>query len=189
MAKAQQQPIPAPVLDAPEDMGPPKSYRLQISLGMVSLILLQMLLLWFVLPSPAQVGREIGLNPVDSIGIFEDGDVIPPGVIREEDFDEILISQITVRNVVDGMNERFSLTMNVTVRRGREARLFERAFERRIARIIDRVETIMRQSTYEERREADLTTIKERSKRAINEVLGTPWVQGVLITEVAFEAN
>jgi flagellar basal body-associated protein FliL len=37
--------------------------------------------------------------------------------------------------------------------------------------------------------EPGLTTIKEKAKKAINEILGTPWVQEVLVTEVVFEAN
>ena len=191
MAKAQQQPEPAPVLDTPEEQGPPKSYRLQITLGMVSLILLQMLLLWFVLPPPAQTRERIGMNARDGVGDFENIDPVPPGLIREEDLAEIRIGNepITVRAVVDGGNERFSLTMHVGVRRGREERQFERLYEGRMNRIIDRIETIMRQATHEERSEAELTTIKERAKRAINEIIGNNWVQSVLITNVTFEAT
>ena len=33
----------------------------------------------------------------------------------------------------------------------------------------------------------EFTAIKERSKQVINEILGTPWVQEVLISDVTFE--
>ena len=91
----------------------------------------------------------------------------------------------TARN---DMNERFSLTMRVTVL-AREQRAFDRQYERLEQQIIDSVETIMFVSTPEERREAELTTIREKSKQAINEILGTPWVQEVLIRNVTIETN
>ena len=114
---------------------------------------------------------------------------VVPGVIRQETVAKKLIGDEPL-SVVGGdneMNEIFSLTMHVHVRAGREERLFERAYERRRQRIVDSVETIMRQSTYEERREVDLATIKEKSKQAINEILEIPWVQRVLISKVTFE--
>ena len=116
---------------------------------------------------------------------------VPPGVIRQETVAKRLIGDEPLSVVVehDEMNEIFSLTMHVHVRAGREERLFDRVYERRKQRIVDGVETIMRAATHEERMEEGYTTIKEKSKQAINEVLGTPWVQQVIITDVTIEAN
>ena len=93
---------------------------------------------------------------------------------------------ITVRTVRDGMNERFSLTMHVVVL-AREQRAFERQYARYEQRVIDRVEAIMRAATPEERMDEEFTAIKAKSIQAISDILGTPWVQEVLISDVTFE--
>ena len=95
------------------------------------------------------------------------------------------LSVATTRN---DMNEKFSLTMHVVVHQ-REQRAFERQYERHGQRVIERIETIMLAATLEERMEVGYTTIKERSRQAINEILGTPWVQEVLISGVTIETN
>ena len=133
-------------------------------------------------------------NTFDVNGHDKDKDVFsivpPPGIIRLETVAKKLIGDgpLSVVVVHDEMNEHFSLTMHVHVRAGREERLFERAYERRWQRVIDSVETIMRAATREERMEEGYTTIKEKSKQAINEILGTPWVQNVLISGVSYAA-
>jgi flagellar basal body-associated protein FliL len=37
--------------------------------------------------------------------------------------------------------------------------------------------------------EVNFTTLREKLKKAINEVLGTPWIQEVLFTEYGFESQ
>ena len=97
-----------------------------------------------------------------------------------------------ITNVLDDTTgfstETFSLTMFVTVQQ-RDLRHFERRFEQCKIEVIDRVSTVLRASTTEERREGGHTAIKERVRREINEVLGTPWVQQVLFINVTHEVN
>ena len=188
MAKAQQQPEPAPVLDTPEELGPPKSYRLQVTLGLVALILLQMTVLWCVLPAKPVVQERIGLPLGAPDNLFDAQPLVPPDPGRPEILAERPIGPLRVRSEVNERNETFALTMNVTVRQ-REVRRFETEYERREQRVVDAVETVLRLSSPDERREAEYTTIRARAKQAINEVLGTPWVQEVLVRDVTLEAN
>ena len=116
---------------------------------------------------------------------------VVPGVIRQETVAKKLIGDEPLSVVVgdNEMNEIFSLTMHVYVRAGREERLFDRVYERREQRIVDSVETIMKAATHEERMEEGFITIKEKSKQAINEIIGTPWVQDVFISNITIETN
>ena len=95
---------------------------------------------------------------------------------------------ITVMTIRDGMVERFSLTMRVTVR-AQDAGAFDKEYESFSRQINESIAIIMRDATPEERMEVEFTTIKERAKERINEILGTPWVQEVIITGVTFEVQ
>jgi len=88
-----------------------------------------------------------------------------------------------ITDVRGDVNETFSLTMHVVVQQ-RELRHFERRFEQCEIELIDRVTVVLRASTTEERMEAANIAIRERVKRTINDVLGTPWVLEVLFTEI-----
>jgi len=46
---------------------------------------------------------------------------------------------------------------------------------------------VLHTSTTEERKEAGNMAIKERLKRAINDVIGMPWVREVIFTEISHE--
>jgi len=93
-----------------------------------------------------------------------------------------------IRNVRDGGTETFSLVMRISIRE-----TDERAFARRYAQveneIIDRITAILSASTTTERIETGHTTIKERVRRAMNEVLGTPWVNQVFFTEITHRVD
>jgi len=193
MAKEQKQEqnLP-PVPEGSEITGPPKSYRLYIALGFVSLILLQTIVLALVASALARhTPQQIGLDPVRSVDNFGNVPGVPPNVRPAERMNEIQIGTRTtfnIRNVRDDANEVFSLIMHVSVRQ-RDARQFERRFGECENEVIDRVTAILSASTTEERREAGHTAIKERVRRTINDVLGTPWVQQVFFAEITHEVN
>jgi len=90
---------------------------------------------------------------------------------------------ISVRIPRGDMNETFTLTMHVTVRE-REQWRFDAEYERRMHQIIASVENVMRAATSEERTEVGHAGIRERSRRVINDVLGTPFVNDVFLTNV-----
>ena len=96
-----------------------------------------------------------------------------------------------VRTHYDNVTDEFSLIMYVKVRKADELK-FDRRYEQATVEIIDHVTAILNVSTTEERKEVRRTAIRERAirervKKAINAVLGTPWVQDVLFTEIVHE--
>ena len=184
MAKETKQPAPAVVPDAPEVLAAPKSFRLYIALGFVSLILFQMIVIFMMLPAPAKPPPIGGYNPGGpGGGIFDDTPLPAPNIGPEVRLVERQIGSVplSVTQPRGDSNEVFTLTMHVTVRE-REQWRFDAEYERRTFRVIASVENVMRAATPAERNEVGHATIGERSRRAINEVLGTPWVQQVFIT-------
>jgi len=186
--KQEQNPPPAP--DAPEGVGPPKSYRLYILLGFISLILFEMTLLFLLLPAK-QPDKKAGIDPNEGPGNYRDVSPDPKEIIKPEVMSEIQVGDRNTfkisQNRSDG-NETFSLIMHISVKKAEESR-FQRRYDQCVQEIIDRATGILGASTTEERREPNHTTIKERLKRAMNEVLGTPWVQKILFSEVNHAVN
>jgi len=171
----------------PEVQGPPKSYRLHITLGFVSLILFQVILLWLILPAKQSPTRyRGGLDPTTGTRGFEDSAPIPPGIIKPEDVVERSINggraftgKITKKG--SDVTESYSLVMHVTVK-SKEAKKFDKRYADCQQTIIDRVSGMLRINVAEYYYEAGHTTLKEKAKKEINGVLGTPWVQSVLIS-------
>jgi hypothetical protein len=176
---------PAP--DVVATLGPPKSYRLQIMLGFVGLILFQMIVLWMLLPSRTVVRANMGINPLDGVVGIDDVSSVAGDLIPKEEMVELPVQNdpFKVTQLRGEETERLTLRMHVVVRK-KEERAFTRQYEQFRMRILDRVESVLTLSTRAERQETGHTAIKERSKKAINEVLGTPWVQEVLIAEFSF---
>jgi hypothetical protein len=101
---------------------------------------------------------------------------------------EKTIDRFAIKRVQNESNESISLTMHVVILRQDERRFNER-FAACQQQIMDRLTSILHTSTPGELTEAGFTTIKERSKRAINDVLETPWVQEVLISDFKYEIH
>ena len=188
MAKEQKptEPAPVPDFDAPA-LGPPKSYRLQIMLGFVSLVLFQMIILWTLLPSRQVVRANMGINVLDGVVGIDNVSPVAENLIPREAMTELPIRSepFKVKQLRGEDTENLTLRIHVLVRK-KEERAFTRQFEQFRMRILDRVESVLTLSTRAERQEMGHTAIKERSKKAINEELGTPWVQQVLISEYSF---
>jgi hypothetical protein len=185
--KPEQNPAPAP--DVPEELGPPKSYRLHIALGLVALVLFQTVVLavalraWF--PPPGIV--NLGLDPVNSVGMgLDDVNTVPPDIGKREALLEKPINEgkpLKIQQIRADGTETFSLVMHVVVRK-KEDKKFDTQYDLRKHTIKDRVEMMMTASTPEDRSEVGLTAIRAKAKKIINEVLEVPYVQDVLISEV-----
>ena len=177
MAKEQkQEPVAAPEPDVQETPGPPKSYRLQITLALVGLVLFQVIVLYLLIPrKPTENTPEIQI-PVVTV----DTERTVERPINEGAF--------SVKRVVNDNNETFSLVMHVTVRY-KEGSKFDRLYEARENAIIDRVTTVLSVSTRDERLEPGHAALKEQVRRAINDVLGVAYVRQVLFAEVKYESN
>ena len=189
MAKEQKptEPASAPDLDAAATLGPPKSYRLQIMLGLVGLIMFQMIVLWLLMPSRKVLQANLGLDPLNGVVGIDDVSPIAENLIPREPMVELPVQSdpFKVKQLRGEETENLTLRMHVLVRK-REERAFTRQFEQFKLRVIERVENVLTLSTRAERQEIGHTSIKEKSKKAVNEVLGTSWVQEVLISEYSF---
>ena len=109
---------------------------------------------------------------------------VPPGVGMPERMVEKTIGDKAFKVKVPSGEGSITHSMVVHVKiRNKDVMSFDRRYEACKTEIEDHIATILRASTVEERMEASLTTIKEKMKRAINGVLGTPWVVGILVTE------
>jgi len=173
MAKEQKQPEPVPVSATLEESGQPKSYRLQVTLGFVSLILLQIIALCFVLPS-----KEPSERPPAATGK------------RTEDIIEKPIGSGPFRITVpeNDLITTYSLVIHVGVRKKEDSR-FQRRYDECVQQIVHRVETVLRASSRDEWKDAGHTVIKSRIMKEINDVLGTAWVVEVYPTEFSIQTS
>jgi len=142
--------------------------------------------------SDSQPGTPAAPPPTDAIsptaeGLLPSSPIVVPTPIVPVVERQIGHGPLRVRTVEDDINAEFSLLMHVRVREGRDAARFDREYERRTRQIVEAVEQIMREATRAERQEASLSAIRERAQRAINDILGTPWVQQVIVSEVTIE--
>jgi hypothetical protein len=137
---------------------------------------------------PRAPQSEVELNPLNRvIGI----DGVPPSAVHSsEPMVEIPLQNapFKIKQLRGEETENLTLRMYVVVRK-KEERAFTRQYERFTRRVLDRVESVLTLSTRAERQETGHTSIKEKSKKAINDELGTPWIQQVLISEYSFTVD
>jgi len=183
MAKEQKQEPPTPAPEVPEVAGPPKSYRLYISLGFVSLILFQMIVLFLLIP-PKQEVPPFGLPQGDEYG---DTPGVSPELIKQKAMATLPIGdKNSFKNFnfpQDDGTETFSLVMHVYVEKTDESK-FNTLYEAHSIEIIDEVAAVLRATSLDDRQEAGHTAIKERVKKKINDILGVPYVKRVFFIEV-----
>ena len=200
MAKEQKQPEPppapdvpapdAPAPDAPAAVGPPKSYRLYIALGIVCVILFEVTIMFLLLPAKP-VEQQPGLDPTRDTGTFDQAEGASKANTKPETMAECPIGDkntFNVTNVREDGSEVFKVTINVKVRKA-DLRRFNPRYEQCQNEVIDRVTVVLNASTTAERADPEHTVIKERVKQAINNVLGQPWVQMVFFAEVTHDTK
>ena len=171
---------------------PPKSYRLYIVLGFVVVILLQTFIMaaafrsWF--PPPGL--PNMGLNPSDNAGLgLDEAGLVPPNIGKREEVLEKPINEgkaLKVKQTVYDQTETFSLILHVRVRK-KDERKFDLRYEACKQTIRDRLESMLAVSSTEDRKEAGSTAIKAKAKKVINDELGFPYVQEVLVSEKVTE--
>jgi hypothetical protein len=191
MAKEKkQEPKTAPEEAAEVPAGPPKSYRLQVTLGLAGLILFQMIVLWLLLPSRKDVEANIGLNVLEGVGNFEVPNMVPPEIVKKDPMVEKSLREqpFKIKDVNQETNVTLIVTVAVKIRKADE-RQFDKRYPACTSEVLDRITTIFVASTDDERHEVGLTGIKEKIKRGINEVLGMPWVQEVFCTDFSLESQ
>ena len=188
MAKDQkQEPSPPPAPDAPAVAAPPKSYRLYIVLGFVSLILFQVIFVFLLIPAkpiPPPVGVQIGDDYGQTEGLT--GDPIPSKPTVSLQIGEK--NTFKFSDTRDGNNEVFSFQLYVNVEKADEYK-YTTQYNNRSIEIIDAIASAMRATTQTEREEAGYTAIKEKIKRTINDILPVPYVRRVFFVEPSYTVN
>ena len=190
MAKEQKPPESAPAPDAaPEVVGPPKSYRLQILLGFVCLVLFQTIVLAVVVST--LVKKEPKMPGISTEGIpenFDNVSIVPEDIGKGEKTVERTIGEKAFKvKVPDKENQvTFSVAIHFKIR-AKDAPAFDKRYLECVHEVEDRIYIVLKGSTPEERMEAATTTIKEKIKKEVNRVLGTPWVLQVLCTDFSYE--
>jgi hypothetical protein len=192
MAKEQKpEPVPAPAPETPGELGPPKSYRLHIALGLAGLILFQMIVLWLLLPSRQKVEQNIGIVPGEGITGYENPNVVPANIGRREPTVEKPINEgnpLKGKTARNDMSESFSAIMHVEIRK-KDERNFDRQHLDRTQEIISDITDVLQEASAADWNEVGRTTIREKVKRTINNILDAPLVQRVFLRDVNFEQN
>ncbi|MDR2116968.1 MAG: hypothetical protein LBP87_11380 [Planctomycetaceae bacterium] len=182
-------PEPEPITVAEETPQPPKSYRVHLLLGLVIIALAQTTFLFFLLPSPEKLKRQLtdiqmtALNPGD---IYQTQiEVVPSDIKRELLLEKPLGDKFKVQSIRPGpeqITDVFTVTIIVQILKKDEA-AYEKLYGERQNAIRDAVTVVLRATSLEDRNQVSLATIRQNVKKAINDVLGISYVQGVLCTE------
>jgi len=193
MAKEQKPPeTAAPTPDAaPEATGPPKSYRLQIALGFVSLILFQMIVLVIALSVlTKKIQDDPGIEVNGAPTNFDKPGTVPENIGTKEPLTEKTIGDKAFKvKVPEGEdNVTFSTSIHVQIR-VKDAKAFDQRYAQCMHEIEDKINMILKASTREERMEAPLTAIKEKIKKEVNRILGPSYVLQVFCTEFSYETQ
>jgi hypothetical protein len=181
---------PVPVVEAPESAASPKSYRLQIILGLAGLILFQMIVLWLLLPSRKDIETNLGVDPANGVAGYDVPNGLPPDIGKKEPMVEKPISEkpfkVKETKADAETTETFSVTIHAKIRK-KDERAFDKRYVECQFEIIDAVTTVLQGSTSDDRRSVGLTNIKEKVKKAVNDVLGAPYIQEILAQDPSLE--
>ena len=112
-------------------------------------------------------------------------DVLPGDENPKEQYvEKQLGDRFRVQNVRPGTDQTidsFTVTVIVLVFKKDEA-AYDKLFEKHRLAIRESVENVLQASTSEERTQVSLRTIKQRILKTINDVIGQPYVRGVIAT-------
>ncbi|MDR3198853.1 MAG: hypothetical protein LBU34_13385 [Planctomycetaceae bacterium] len=170
---------------------PPKSYRLHILFGLVIFVLAETILLFFLFPSPEQIARKIADLQLPKV----DPDIPLPDILPDSDelkkpmAEKLLGDKFKVQSIRQGaeqITDVFTVTIVVQVLKKDETAYDKLYVEHQYA-IRDAVEVVLRASSFEDRNQDRLTAIRRNVKKAINDVLGISYVQGVLCIDSLVE--
>ncbi|MDR0869783.1 MAG: flagellar basal body-associated FliL family protein [Planctomycetaceae bacterium] len=166
----------------------PKSYRLHILIGLVCLALLQTIVLYLMIPTPRELRDDIDqLRPqIAGVPIEVDPNVLPEGEMKKEELvEKPLGEKFQVQDVRKGAEQTidsFTVTIHVQVFKKDDYK-FTELYTKKEFEIRDAVTEVLRGTTVDERSEVSLQTIRRKVMKRVNEVLGIPYIRGVLCTE------
>ena len=180
-----------PALDEEHEiLGPPKSYRLQIALGLVGLILFQMIVLWLLLPSRDKVQTVVGVNPVDSISVFGSPDTMPPDIVQRDKLSERQIGDATSFKLrvlrETGVSDNIEMNIFVKIRTADEMK-FDTEYPKVMNTMIASATKVIHGAPVNDFIEAGNTALGEKIKRELNRTLSSPWVVDVYVLGLKYD--
>ncbi|MDR0608905.1 MAG: hypothetical protein LBG58_02250 [Planctomycetaceae bacterium] len=192
MAKEKPKPEPEPIAVAEETPPPPKSYRIHVLLGLVIVALAQTTFLYFLLPSQDRIKKEL----LKIREVLNNDDIyIPTEPVATTDLQKAPIvekplgEKFKVQSIRQGseqITDVFTVTIIVQIQKKDET-AYDKIYAERQNAIRDAVTIVLRASSLDDRNQVSLEAIRRKVKKAINEVLGISYVQGVLCTDPIIE--
>ncbi|MDR2705115.1 MAG: hypothetical protein LBC02_04980 [Planctomycetaceae bacterium] len=192
MAKEKAKPEPEPITVAEETPPPPKSYRIHVLLGLVIVALAQTTFLFFLLPSQEKLKKELLKirDVVKDEDIYIQTDVVPMTDLQKAPIMEKPVGEKfkvqSIRQGSEQITDVFTVTIVVQILKKDEV-AYDKIYAERQHAVRDAVTVVLRSSSLEDRNQTSLTTIRRSVKKAINDVLGISYVQGVLCTDPIIE--
>jgi hypothetical protein len=149
-----------------------------------------MIVLWLLISSAKPVASlNIGINPTEGTGGYEAPNRLPPDIGKREPVVEKPISdkpfKVSQIKADSDTTSVFTAKIYAKIRKKDETAFDKRYLECQFE-VVDAVTTVLQRSTTEDFQQVGAFTIKAKTKKAINEVLGTPYVQDILCSEVSF---
>ncbi len=192
----QAEPLPADVAAPAQPAAPSKGIsRLYIILGLVSLILLQTLLLFFLLPSPSQVAANVQKSHQTVIDQQPDPQYTAPAIPKDETEKvkkierpfgakfQVQDTNPTNPSKMDGFIGTF-----IAIIRESDAKEYDKIYAEKENRIRFIIQTILRESSLEDRTNPHLNVIRGKIVRQVNTELGVPYVQDVVCPDAKTES-
>ncbi len=176
-------------LGVAEESTKPKSYRLHILVILIGVVLAEAALLFFLLPSPTDVQGQLANIPTQTL-IEGEPYVVSPNVLpsenkKEEYVEKELGEKFRVQSIRPGTGQTidsFTVTVIVNVFKKDET-AYNTLFEKNKFAVREAVENVLFASTLEDRTQVALGTIKQKIMKAINDVLGEPYVRSVICND------
>lgn len=166
-----------------------KSSRLLILLALISLVLFQVMALYFILPSPGKIAEELQkgggtIEPPEAYRIPKDAipqpDVNPADLVERPIGDPFRIQEPNPDS--PGATDVFTVTVVLKIDK-KEAQKFDAILAERPATIRGIVNAVLRGSTLQERKSETLGTIRNKIQIKVNEELGANYVKDVVCTD------
>ncbi len=184
------EPEPAQEIPPQTEEKPKRSSRLIVLLCLVSLILFQVTLMFFLLPGPKQVADEVKgsivLTPPPEfeapVNVAPNADLKSAELIEKELGDKFQIQDLRPNGA--GETDLFSVKVTLRVDKKDEVK-YDKLYEQRKNTIRGLVTAVLRASTLDERRQETLTTIRQKIQNKINDELGSNYVKDVVCTDIS----
>lgn len=176
------------MLDQADQQPTKRSSGMFILLGMIIVILLLATSMALILPGPGAVRKElISLEDGNFVADYQPlpsttGETPPMELVEKDLGDKFQVQELSTQR--PGETDLFSVSITLLVDKKSEAE-FDKIYATRTKTVRGAIQTILRASTLEERRQDSLGSIKQKIVRQVNEKLGGNFIKDVVCTDVS----